>query len=56
MANFLRGRRFENDEQVEEACREFFASNEPAWYRRGIEQLADKWQMTIDHHGLYWED
>ena len=36
MAHFLRGRRFDNDQQVEEACREFFASKEQAWYRRGI--------------------
>lgn len=56
MAHFLRGRRFDNDEQVEEACREFFASKQPAWYRHGIEQLAERWQMTIDHDGLYWVD
>ena len=55
-AHFLHGQRFGNDEQVEEACREFFASKEPAWYRRGIEQLAERWQTTIDHGGLYWED
>ena len=56
MAHFLRGRRFENDGQVEEACREFFASKEPAWYRRGIEQLAERWERTIANEGLYWED
>lgn len=56
MAHFLRGRRFDNDQQVEEACREFFASKEQAWYRRGIEQLAERWERTIAHVGLYWED
>jgi histone-lysine N-methyltransferase SETMAR len=56
MAHFLRGRRFDNDQQVEEACREFFASKEPAWYRRGVEQLAERWERTIAHDGLYWED
>jgi len=56
MAHFLRGRRFHNDQQVEEACREFFASKEQAWYRRGIEQLAERWERTIVHDGLYWED
>lgn len=34
MAHFLRGRHFANYEQVEEACQEFFASKDPAWYRR----------------------
>ena len=41
MSHFLRGRRFENDQQVEEASRQFFASKQAAWYRRGIEQMAD---------------
>ena len=50
MAHFLRGQRFENDGQVDEACRQFFASKEPAWYRRGIEQLAERWRRTIDHN------
>jgi hypothetical protein len=49
MAHFLLGRRFENDDQFEETCREFFAFKQPAtcnlqpaWYRHGIEQLAER--------------
>lgn len=56
MAHFLRGRQFGNDDEVEAACRQFFASKSMDWYRRGIQQLAERWQMTIDHGGLYWED
>jgi hypothetical protein len=56
MAHFLRGRRFENDGEVEAACRQFFASKSMHCYRRGIEQLAERWHMTIDYNGLYWED
>jgi hypothetical protein len=34
MEHFLRGRRFESFEEVEEACQEFFNSKEPEWYPR----------------------
>jgi hypothetical protein len=39
MAHFLRGRSFKTIEDVEMECREFFASKDKAWYRRGIELL-----------------
>lgn len=55
MEHFLRGRRFENVDQVEEACREFFASKPPEWYRRQIRMLADRWQQIIENDGLYFE-
>ncbi|CAF5175499.1 unnamed protein product, partial [Rotaria magnacalcarata] len=43
MVHFFRGRRFETFDQVEAACREFFESKEPHWYRDQIRQLAERW-------------
>jgi hypothetical protein len=37
-------------------CREFFASKEKAWYRRGIELLAERWVQAIESNGLYFEE
>ena len=55
MAHFLRGRNFNNIEEVEIGCREFFHSKDKEWYRSGIEQLADRWIRTIEHDGLYFD-
>lgn len=56
MAHFLRGRTFGNLNEVEAGVREFFASKPAQWYRAGIENLAKRWQMTLEHNGLYFED
>lgn len=56
MAHFLRGRRFETVDDVEEGCRQFFASKDKDWYRRGIQQLVERWQKTIEHDGLYFDE
>jgi histone-lysine N-methyltransferase SETMAR len=40
MEHFLRGREFEDIDQVEAACQEFFNSKEPIIYRRGIVQVS----------------
>lgn len=56
MAHFLRGRRFETEDDLENGCREFFASKNPEWYRHGIEELAERWQKVIDNNGLYFEE
>lgn len=56
MAHFLRGRRFVNINDVENGCHEFFDSKSPQWYRKGIEQLANRWIKTIEHEGIYFSD
>ena len=53
MEHFLRGRHFTNLEVVETGCREFFASKEPVWYRRGIEILVERWKKVIESNGEY---
>lgn len=55
MVHFFRGRRFETFDQVEAACREFFESKEPQWYRDQIQQLAERWRKVIENDGLYFE-
>ncbi|CAD5229880.1 unnamed protein product [Bursaphelenchus xylophilus] len=55
MAHFLRGRSLNDLDDVENGCREFFASKNKEWYRSGIEQLADRWVQAIDSNGLYFE-
>ena len=55
MAHFLRGRNFQNIQEVENACREFFGSKDKDWYRHGIEQLSSRWIEAIESNGLYFE-
>ncbi|CAF2057187.1 unnamed protein product [Rotaria magnacalcarata] len=56
MVDFFRGRRFETFDQVEAACREFFESKKPHWYRDQIRQLAERWRRVIENDGLYFEE
>lgn len=55
MAHFLKGRSFKNEQEVDEGCRQFFASKPPDWYKRGIESLARRWLTIIEHDGLFFE-
>lgn len=56
MASFLRGQRFETYDDVERACRVFFASKPKDWYRDQIRKLAERWVMVIENNGLYFEE
>jgi len=56
MSHFLRGRRFETLDGVENGIKEFFASKSPDWYRSGIEDLARRWMSVIECGGLYFGD
>ena len=46
MEHFLRGRRFEPFDQVEEACQTLFDSKPAEWYFNEIRMLAVRWQRT----------
>jgi histone-lysine N-methyltransferase SETMAR len=56
MEHFLRGRRFESFDEVEEACQEFFDSKPADWYFEQIRKLAERWQKIVDGDGLYFEE
>lgn len=56
MAHFLRGRRFNNLNEVRGGIQEFFNSKDRDFYQRGIEQLADRWLKCVEANGLYFEE
>lgn len=56
MQHFLKGRRFETFDEVEEACREFFDSKPATWYFDKIRKLADHWQNVVENDGMYFEE
>lgn len=55
MQQFLKGRRFESFDEVEEACQVFFDSKPSEWYFGQIRKIAARWQNVIDNDGLYFE-
>lgn len=55
MAHFLSGRSFANIEELEMGCREFFDSKPREWYRRGIQELAQRWVKCIECDGVYFK-
>ena len=56
MAHFLKGRRFENVDDFRNSCQQFFESKDKSWYRRGIEQLAERWVNVIEYDGIYFSE
>lgn len=56
LSHFLHGRRFNSEEDVKQGVTEFFASKPPEWYRRGIENLAERWLQVIENDGLYFAE
>ena len=56
MQHFLRGRRFESSDDIEESCWEFFDSKPAEWYFNQIRKLADRWQKIVENDGLYFEE
>jgi histone-lysine N-methyltransferase SETMAR len=56
MQHFMKGRRFESFDEVEEACQEFLDSKPKEWYFDQIRKLADRWQKVVDNDGLYFEE
>lgn len=55
LQHFLKGKQFEDINQMREALQEFFDSKDADFYRRGIEKLPEKWQEVIDVEGDYYD-
>ncbi len=55
LEHWIRGKSFENSEEVEQSLSEFFASRDRVWYRHGIHQLEDSWEKVIESEGDYVE-
>ena len=56
MSTFLRGRRFDKIEDIEKACRQYFASKSKEWYRGEISKLAERWSKVIHSRGQYFKE
>ena len=55
LKNFLRDRRFDNQDQVKAALEAYFATKIGTdFYERGIRKLPFRWQYTINSHGNYF--
>lgn len=52
---FLYGRSFNNLEEIENGCREFFASKNKEWYCDGVKQFANRWFKAIYLNSLNFE-
>lgn len=55
LGNFLVGKSFASDDAVKSAFKDFIDSREPGFYRKGIDQLPEKWQKCIDALGAYFD-
>lgn len=52
---FMRGKRFQNEEDVKNAFLDFVASRSPEFYAVGINMLIPHWQKCVDSKGLYFD-
>lgn len=55
MEHFLRGKQFTELEEVKAALQEYFASKNESFFKKGIQSLAEKWQLIIEHKGAYFK-
>jgi histone-lysine N-methyltransferase SETMAR len=55
MAQFLHGKKFQFQFQVEFVVEECFASIDNEWFYQAFKELAEKWVKTIEHEGLHSE-
>uniref|UniRef100_A0A7I5E7F6 HTH_48 domain-containing protein n=1 Tax=Haemonchus contortus TaxID=6289 RepID=A0A7I5E7F6_HAECO len=53
--NFLREKRFRNQDDAETAFNEFIASRNPDFYDIGIKKLVSRWQKCVDCNGDYFD-
>ncbi|KOC60768.1 Histone-lysine N-methyltransferase SETMAR, partial [Habropoda laboriosa] len=54
--NFLRGKKFSNDEVTKTAIDTFFNSKPTEFFKRGIDHLVKLWQEIIKKGGNYIDD
>lgn len=53
LKNFLRGKRFRNQTEVEAALRDYFDSKETEFWTRGIKKLPKRWLQVYYNRGDY---
>jgi histone-lysine N-methyltransferase SETMAR len=55
LQHYLKGKRFENINEMQESLEEFFDSKDAEFYRRGIMKLPEKWEEVIEVDGEYFD-
>ena len=53
LGNDLKGRKFENEEEIKRYLQDFFDSKSKEFYTRGIRDLPRRWVEVIDSNGEY---
>lgn len=56
MEHSLRDVKFQDVEQVRSWVADYFASQPPEFYERGVRSLRDRWRSTIATNGEYYID
>jgi hypothetical protein len=50
----LKGRRFQSDDEVQQAVRDFFKKQPKEFYTKGIEYLVERWDKCLNKYGDYF--
>ena len=53
LSNFLRGKQYDNADEVDADLKEFLASKPKSFYKSGIEKLFTRWKQVVDKEGDY---
>ena len=56
LEQFCRGKQFKNRKDLEDALQEWIDTRPPAFWRRGLENLADRWKTVVATNGKYYDD
>lgn len=52
---FLRDKKFTNQEQVKNDIESFIETQEPIFFKNGINKLVSRWQKCVEHNGAYFD-
>lgn len=53
LKDFLRGKQFNNQGDLEDELEDYFHSRQPDFYKRGLEKLPKRWLNVYNNHGKY---
>lgn len=53
LQNFLNGKKYKNETDVDQALHKFFASKNESFYKNGIDKLPSRWEEVINNAGNY---
>ena len=53
--NFLQGKCFHNQQELENTFQEFIESRSMGFYTTGIKKLMSRWQKCVDFNGFYFD-